>query len=258
MNRNKNRFPEDFCFKLNSIEFKNLRSQNATSSSEHGGKRYLPYVYTEQGVIALAGVIKNDFAIEMSITVVRAFIAMRKFIAANGDVLLKLAQLQNRQITFETETNKRFDEIIKMIDKADLPKQMLFFHGEYFDAYDFITSIIRKAKQSIILIDPYCDSRALTFLSNKSEEVKITICKSTRSKLLEDEIDMFASQYGEITVFDDDTVHDRFLVIDDTECYSLGASLNYVGKKTFEVYKNESERVISSIIEISKCGHNEE
>ena len=252
MNRNKNRFPSDFCFQLNSKEFKNLRSQNATFNTGVKGRKYRPYAYTEQGVIALAGVIKNDFAVEMSIVIVRSFIAMRKFIAANGDVLLKLAQLQNRQLHFEEETNKRFDEVIKMIDKADLPKRMLFFHGEYFDAYDFISSIIRKAKQSIVLIDPYCDSRALTFLSNKNEGVKITICKSSRAKLTQDEIDIFVAQYGEVTVFDDDTVHDRFLVVDETECYSLGASLNYAGKKTFEVYRNESERIISAVLEIAR------
>ena len=97
MKRNKNRFPEDFCFQLNSNEFKNLKCQNGISSSQYGGVRKLPYVYTEHGIIALAGVIKNDFAVEMSITIVRAFIAMKKFIAANGDVLLKLAQLQNEQ-----------------------------------------------------------------------------------------------------------------------------------------------------------------
>ena len=133
------RFPEDFCFQLNSKEFKNLTSQNVTSS--YGGRRHLPYAFTEHGIIALAGVLKSDVASKMSVKIARTFVQMRRFIAENSDVLLKLAQLQNRQINFEIETNKRFDEVLKLISKADLPKQVLFYDGQYFDAYDFITSL---------------------------------------------------------------------------------------------------------------------
>ncbi len=255
MNRNKNRFPEDFCFQLNSSEFKDQRSQNATFKIATDNRKYAPYVYTEQGVIALAGVIKNDFAVSMSITIVRAFIAMRKFIAANGDVLLKLAQLQNHQINFEVETNKKFDEIIKMIDKADLPKQVLFYDGEYYDAYDFITSIIKKAKKSIVLIDSYCDNRTLSFLKSKNKGVDITIIRSSKSKLTQGEIDLFISQYGDITVCTNDTVHDRFLIIDENETYMLGSSLNYVGKKAFSVMKREDNFSIKDFLErINKNG----
>ena len=236
MKRNLNRFPKDFCFQLKTKEINDiLRSQNVTSNSLSSKRRYNPYVYTEQGIIALSGVIKNDFAVDMSIKIVRTFIAMRKFIIENGDVLLKLAQLQNRQINFEIETNKRFDEIIKMINKADLPKQVLFFDGEYYDAYDFIVSLIRKAKESIVLIDPYCDNRALSFLSNRNEKVSIKICKSSLAKLKEEEIETFIKQYGELKVTNNDTIHDRFLILDESECYSLSASLNYTGKKTFVV-----------------------
>ena len=134
MKRNIERFPEDFCFQLNSIEFKNLRFQNATSN--YGGRRYLPYVYTEEGIIALAGVLKNDIAAKMSVEIARKFIQMRKFIMENGDVLLALAKLQNRQIEFENETNKKFDEILKLISKADLPKQAIFSAGQFYDAYE--------------------------------------------------------------------------------------------------------------------------
>lgn len=97
MKRNINRFPDDFCFKLNSIEFKFLKSQNATSNSGRGGRHIYPYVYTEHGIIALAGVIKNEIAAKMSIEIVRKFVQMRKFILENGDILLNLAKLQNKQ-----------------------------------------------------------------------------------------------------------------------------------------------------------------
>lgn len=207
------------------------------------------YIYTKQGIMALSGVIKNDFAIEMSIKIVRTFIAMRKFIVENGDVLLKLAQLQNRQINFEIETNKKFDEILKLINKADLPKQVLFFDGQYFDAYDFITSLIRKAKESILLIDPYCDERALAFLSKRNGGVHLTVYKSNNAKLLNEEIETFKKQYGDLIVIDNDNIHDRFLILDHSECYSLGASLNYAGKKTFVITKIEDEKIIKSIID---------
>ena len=107
MKRNIDRFPYDFCFQINSKEFKILMSQNATSS--YGGKRKLPYVYTEHGIIALAGVIKSDIAAKMSVEIARKFIQMRKFIIENGDTLLALAKLQNRQLEFENETNKKIN-----------------------------------------------------------------------------------------------------------------------------------------------------
>ena len=254
MKRNIDRFPNDFCFKLNSKEFQNLTSQNVTSS--YGGRRHLPYVFTEHGIIALAGVLKSDTAAKMSVEIARAFIQMRHFIIENGDVLLKLAQLQNRQINFEIETNKRFDEILKLINKADLPKQVLFFDGQYYDAYDFISSLIRKAETSICLIDPFCDNRALTFLSNKKSNVSVVICKSSKTKLTNQEIDIFAKQYGTIQIINNNDVHDRFLIIDSVECYSLGTSLNFAGKKTIVITKIEDEMIITSIL--ARIGVNKE
>ena len=167
MKRNVGRFPEDFCFQLNSFEFKNLISQNATSSVGYGGRRKLPYVYTEHGIIALASVMKSEVATKMSVEIVRQFVQMRKFIVENNDVLLALAKVQNRQLEFENDMNKRIDEILRMINQADLPKQAIFCAGEFFDAYEYISSIIQRANTSIVLIDPYCDSKAFTFLKNK-------------------------------------------------------------------------------------------
>lgn len=244
MKRNINRFPEDFCFQLNSKELNSiLRSQNVTSNSLSSKRRYKPYVYTEQGIIALSGVIKNDFAIDMSIKIVRAFISMRKFIIENGDILLKLAQLQNRQIDFEIKTNKRFEEVINSINKAELPKQVLFFNGQYFDAYDFIVLLIKKAKKSLLLMDPYCDNRALSLISNKNEVVQVTIYKSNKAKLNEDMVEAFIKEYGEIQIKNTELFHDRFLIVDNEECYFLGASINCAGKKAFAVNKAEKEIV---------------
>ena len=249
MKRNKERFPADFCFQLNDSEYESLlRSQNATSNLISSKRRYNPYVYTEQGIMALSGVIKNDIAVQMSIKIVRTFISMRKFILENSDTLLELARLQNRQINFEIETNSRFNEVIKLIDKKELPKQTIFYDGQYYDAYEFISNLIRKANESIILIDPYLDNKSLSFLKNKKDNVTIFLYKSSKSKLSNDDISIFETEYGHIDVSTIDAIHDRFLIIDKEECYSLGTSLNHAGKRTFGINKIVEPAIITSLI----------
>ena len=248
MKRNIDRFPEDFCFQLNSRELKNLRSQNATSKQLSSKRRYNPYVYTDHGIIALAGIIKSDIAAKMSVEIVRKFIRMRDFIRDNSDTLLKLAELQNRQISFEIDTSKRFDEVFKTIEKKGIPKQTIFYDGQYYDAYEFISELIRSAKESLIIIDPYCDSRALTFLKNRNDGVSIQVYKSERGKLADEEVSIFEQQYGCISINNIETIHDRFLIIDSGECYSLGASLNHAGKRTFGINKIEDMDMIQTLI----------
>ena len=248
MNRNKERFPNDFCFKLNSNEFKNLRCQNVTFNYSTKGRKYSPYLYTEHGVMALAGVLKSDIAAKMSIEIVRKFIQMRKFIIENGDMMLALAKLQNRQLEFENITNQRFDEIIKKFDEYDIPKEALFYKGQWFDAFDYITKIIAKANKSIVLIDPYCDEKALTFLAHKKSDVNVFIHLSNESKLSSEEIAIFEAQYGKITVKASNNVHDRFLIIDEEECYDLGTSLNYAGNKLFAINRIDGKHIIKAIL----------
>ena len=248
MRRNEERFPGDFCFQLNSEEFSILKSQNATSSLNWGGNRKLPYVYTEQGIMALSGVIKNDIAVQMSIKIVRAFIAMRKFILQNSETLLELARLQNRQINFEIETNNRFNEVLTLIDKKELPKQTIFYEEQYYDAYEFISSLIRKANKSIILIDPYQDNKSLSFTKNKKRDVTVYLYKSSKSKLTNEDISIFEKEYGHIEVNIIETFHDRFLIIDKEECYSLGTSINYAGKRTFGINKIIEPAIITSLL----------
>ena len=249
MKRNIDRFPNDFCFQLTEKELDTiLRSQNVTLKVISSKRRYKPYVYTEHGVLALAGVIKNEVATKMSVEIVRKFVQMRRFIMENGDALLALAKLQNRQIEFENETNKKFDAILKLISKADLPKQAIFSAGQFYDAYEYVSSIIKRANKSIILIDPYCDSKAFTFLKNRNESVELTICTSHLSKLEQDEISKFESQYGPITIKYLDNNHDRYIILDNRECYQLGASLNYAGKKMFSIIKNENVEIIDFLL----------
>ena len=135
-----------------------------------------------------------------------------------------------------------------MIDKKELTKQTIFFDGQYYDAYEFVSNIIRKAKASIILVDPYCDSRAFTFLKNKNDNVDIYLVYSSKAKITIDEIYLFEKQYGFINEIINETTHDRFLIIDKCECYSLGTSLNYMGKKTFGINRIEDNEIIKTII----------
>ncbi len=252
MKRNKTRFPNDFCFQLNSLEFKTLKSQNATSNIGRGGKQKMPFVYTEHGIIALAGVLKSEQASKMSVEIVRKFVQMRKFIIENGDILLSLARLQNRQLEFENETNQKFEFIIKHIDKLDLPKTALFYDGEWFDAYEYISKLMSRAKESIILIDPYCDNKVFTFLKHKQGDVKATLCVGEQSKIADQDLGIFEKQYGNISIIRQNNMHDRYLVTDSNECYSLGTSLNYAGKKLFCIIKIQESSVIDKIIELVK------
>ena len=255
MKRNLARFPEDFCFMLNDEESESvLRSHFATSKGISSKRRYNPYVYTEHGIIALAGVLKNETADTMSVEIARKFIQMRKFILENSDFVLALAKLQNRQLEFESETNLKFERVFKLIERLDLPKTALFYDGEWFDAFDYIVALIRRAKESIILIDPYCDSSALSFLKYRNEGVDTLICNGPKSKLDNEEITRFESQYGAIEVKTLTDLHDRFLIIDGKECYDLGTSLNYAGKKLFAINKIDHSGVIKEIIKISKGG----
>ena len=243
MKRNQKRFPEDFCFQLNSKEFKNLRSQNATFRDSTFGRKFSPYFYTEHGIIALAGVIKSDVAAKMSVEIARKFVQMRRLIIENKDTVLAIARIQNRQITFEEETNKKFDEILAIINKDFVPKEVIFFAGQYFDAYEFIISIITTATKSLILIDPYCDTKAFMYLKNKKADVNVIICNNSSSKLTVEEINQFESQYGKIIIKQFNDIHDRFLIIDNEKCYSLGTSLNYAGKKMFAINKIEDKEI---------------
>ena len=251
MKRNISRFPKDFCFILTNEEINIvLRSHFATSNGLSSKRRYNPYVYTEHGIIALAGVLKSDIADKMSIQIARKFIQMRKFMLENGELLLSLAKIQNRQLEFENETNNKFELVFRSIEKLDLPKTALFYNNQWFDAFDYIVGIVKQAKKSIILIDPYCDSSALSFFKYKNRGVKLLICNSSKSKIDREEIVRFESEYGPVELTKRDDIHDRFLVIDEQECYSLGASLNYAGRKLFVINKIEDSRVVKQIIRI--------
>lgn len=247
MKRNLNRFPDDFCFKLNSNEFKNLTLQNARTS--YGGRRKLPYVYTEHGIIALAGVLKSEIAAKASIEISRKFVEMRKALLANSDLLLMATETKKELLEFENATNKKFDELYRWKDEKDVPIDKVVAEGKYFDAFDYITNLINRANENIVLVDPYCDKKALVYLNHKKPNVSLTIYKSPHSRLKDEEVAIYEAQNGIIKVINKKPFHDRYLILDQNECFLISTSLNSAGKSLMSIIKIELESAKKEIIE---------
>ena len=250
MKRNKNRFPLNFCFQLTDEEYVNLRSQNSTSNiNTRGGRRYLPYVFTEQGIAMLSSVLKSDEAVEVSINIMNAFVKMRKFISTNSLLFDRINNIELKQLQIEKDTNKKFEEIFSYISSKEENEQKVFFEGQIFDAFSLIVSLIEKAETSIILIDNYVDiSGTLNILSKKKENVKVEIYTSSRTKLTDQDITKFNSQYGELVLKFNDNFHDRFLILDNNVLYHIGASIKDAGKKCFGITKIEDEVILNNIL----------
>jgi hypothetical protein len=161
--RNSERFPEKFRFQLTEEEYKILRSQFVTlrlDSDKEWGKhrKYLPYVFTEQGVSMLSAILKSKTAIDTSIKIIDSFISMRKFLSTNANIFQKLESIELKQLNYQQQTDSKFDKVFKAIeDKSLKPTQGIFYDGQVFDAYSFVSDLIRKAKESIVLIDNYID-----------------------------------------------------------------------------------------------------
>lgn len=245
--RNNNRFPEDFCFRLNSKEFIILTSQNVISS--YGGRRYLPYVFTEQGIIALAGVLKSEVADEMCVRISRVFVKMRTALVTYKEPIQFMSKLYGEFVDFKEFTVSKFDEAFNRIEKLEPKKQVLFLNEKHFDAYEAIITLIERAKESIVLVDPYADDKSLVFLSHRQEGVRLIIYRSKYSKLKQEEVDAFIKQYGEINIKEHNQTHNRYLILDKSEVYDLGISLNRLGK-IFTMYKLEIKEVVEVLINL--------
>ena len=225
-------------FQLTDSEFDSLRSQFETSKNSKGGRRYLPYVFTEQGVAMLSGVLKSDTAVRISIQIMTAFVAMRRFIASGVQVFQRLDNIEQKQIGYD----KKFEQIFDAIESKDIkPEKGIFFDGQVFDAYKFASDLIRDAHNSIILIDNYIDDSVLTLFSKRNKNVLITIFTKEISKQLLLDLNKYNSQYPPIEVKEFKQSHDRFLIIDNKEVYHFGASLKDLGKKWFAFSKFDKE-----------------
>ena len=245
--RNILRFPTDFCFKLNSKEFKILTSQNVISS--YGGRRHFPFVYTEQGIITLAGVLKSNVANQMCVKISRVFVKMRDTLISYAKPLEFLGKFYGEFIEFKEFTLNKFDEVFRRLEKIEPKKEILLLDDQWFNAFDAVVKLVEHAKESIVLVDPYADEKSLVYLSHKHEGVKVTIYKGQFSKLKNEEVEAFSKQYGEIVVKDYFKSHNRFLILDSDEVYDLGTSLNKIGNKIFTINKMEMDEIRDVLIE---------
>lgn len=226
--RNIERFPEDFMFQLTHEEFENWKSQFATSNSIIMGARKRPYAFTESGIAMLSSVLRSPTAIEVNIRIMRTFVAMRHFLASNAQVFQRLSNIEYHQI----ETDKRIEEVFKRLDANMQPQQGIFYDGQVFDAYQFVSDLVRKAKKTIVLIDNYVDDTVLTLLDKRNDGVSATIYTQQISQQLQLDLARHNAQYAVIEVKNFNKAHDRFLLIDD-EVYHIGASIKDLGKKWF-------------------------
>ena len=243
--RNIERFPEPFCFQLTAEEAEALRSQNATLENGRGKHRkYLPFVFSEQGVAMLSAVLRSETAVAVSIQIMNAFIVMRRFLRDNAQVFQRLETLELRQI----ETDKTIEKVLTAIeDKTLKPKQGIFYDGQVFDAWQFVSDLVRTAKKSIILIDNYVDDSVLSLFAKKKKGVSVTILTKNISKQLELDVKKFNEQYASLTIKHFNASHDRFMVIDDADLYHFGASLKDLGKKWFAFSKMGAVEMLNKV-----------
>lgn len=231
--RNIERFPDDFMFQLGKEDVEILKSQNATSS--WGGDRRLPYAFTEQGIAMLSSVLKSQTAVDVNIRIMRAFVSMRRFIATNAQLFQRLETIEYHQLEMKQHqevTDKRIDEVFKRLDANIPPIQGIFYDGQVFDAYRFVSDLMRKAKRSIVLIDNYVDDTVLTLLDKRGNGVTTTIYTQRISNQFQLDVDRHNAQYPPIEIKQFNKAHDRFLLVDD-EVYHIGASIKDLGKKWF-------------------------
>ena len=241
--RNIERFPQEFSFQLTTEENNILRSQIVTLKSRRGEHRkYLPYVFTEQGVAMLSGALRSATAVQISIQIINAFVAMRKFISANAQIFHRLDGVERKQIEYKVETDEKFKRVFDAIEEKDIkPRQGIFFDGQIFDAYQFVSDLIRTARKSIIVIDNYIDDGVLTVLSKANKKVQITILTKTISQQLALDVNKYNEQYPAIMIKEFYNSHDRFLIIDGKTVYHFGASLKDLGKKWFAFSKIDKD-----------------
>lgn len=244
--RNKNRFPSKFMFRLTAEEYEYLRSHFATSSEDnaHGGRRYMPYVFTEQGIAMLSAVLKSDIAVEVSVKIMNSFVEMRRFLISNQELFSRLDRIEIKQL----ETDRKFEEVFNYMAANTEIKQNIFYDGQIYDAFSFIVGLIEKAKKTIILIDNYVDVNTLNILCKKSQGVDIVIVTAGKGNLSAKDITKFNAQYPKLSVKTTKDFHDRFLILDKTEVYHIGASIKDAGKKSFGITKIEDKDLINGIV----------
>lgn len=252
--RNIDRFPERFCFQLTEKELEIMWSQIVTTSkledNKYRSKKYLPYVFTEQGIAMLSGILKSEVAIQVSIKIMDAFVEMRKFINSNKSLFEKVVTIENKMDKKFIEQDKKFDIIFDQLQLEENIKQRIFFDGQIYDAYSIIVDIVKRANSKILIIDNYIDDSVLKMLAKKKNNVEVVILTSDKSNIENLDVKKFNKEYPVLKVAKTNKFHDRFIVIDNKEMYHLGASIKDLGKKCFAINRIEDIEIIEKIINL--------
>lgn len=212
-------------FREKELQVDSVVKEYLTTASD--GKRYKTKFYKLDVVISVGYRVKSIRGTQFRIW---ANAILKSYLLKGYAVHNRLEQLERKVV----QHDQQLEEIIQV---ALPPKEGVFFEGQIFDAYQLITSIIKKAKKSIILIDNYVDETVLTLLSKRKKGVKVTIYTKEISKQLELDINKHNAQYEAIQVLQFTKAHDRFLIIDELEVYFIGASIKDLGKKWFAFSK---------------------
>ena len=250
--RNIKRFPEDFRFQLTAEEYENLKCQSGISSlneNGYGGRRTLPYVFTEQGISMLASVLHSDAAVNVSIGIMRAFVEMRRFIANNALLFERISNVELKQLEYQKQTDEKLEQIFEYISEHEEASQKVFFDGQIYDAFSLIVSLIQKAEKEIMLIDGYVDVGTLNLLAKKNDGVSVTVYTHQRTRLSNMDVQNFNAQYPTLKIKYTKVFHDRFLVIDRMTAYHIGASLKDAGKKCFGINLIQETGIIKDILQ---------
>ncbi|WP_165056341.1 MULTISPECIES: ORF6N domain-containing protein [unclassified Adlercreutzia] len=250
--RNEDRFPEDFRFQLTREELADLRCQiGILAGQSHEtkiGRTYMPFVYTEQGVAMLSGVLRSDVAIQASVQIMRAFVEMRHFIAGNAAMFEQVRGVELKLLEYQKTTDERFERVFDYMGTHEAPRQKVFFDGQVWDAFELLVSLVRRAERSIVLVDGYVDAGTLNVLAKKQDGVSVTVWTRPGTRLTQRDVETFNAQYPQLTVEHTTAFHDRFLVLDGAQGYLIGASLKDAGKKSFAVARIEDEESVRAIL----------
>ncbi len=240
--RNKERFPEDFCFQIDKSEFKELVANcDRFNKLKHSSSR--SFAFTEQGIAMLSSVLKSETAIRVNIAIMRAFVAARQILMQNGGLVNRLSNVESKMLEQDArllEHDHKFDTIFEAMDRGELQSKGLYYNNQIFDAYVFVCGLIRQAKRRIVLVDRYVDEKVLAMMLKRGKGVSATIYTYDKSKVFEVDLATYNAQYADcpLKVLPSYGMHDRFLFIDDT-AYHFGASLKDLGTNTFFFSKEE-------------------
>lgn len=239
--RNIERFPENFMFQLTNVEYEILRFQNGTSNRK-GGRRYNPYVFTEQGIAMLSSVLCSKTAINTSIQIINAFVAMRKYISNN---LIEQKYINNMVLEHDSKIKLLQESLDKLEGKRKVNE--IYFNGQIYDAYSKILEIFKRATKTLVIIGAYADTIILDMI--KRLKVEVMIITKPNNLLTQQDITKYNEQYHNLNVYYDDTFHDRYFILDKKEVYHCGTSINRIGYKTFSITLIGDNEVGKSLIE---------